>query len=99
MIEGLKFQFSSAEMVKMFEENAAAHDENAAVFERRSELLQEDVERDEIGMSASNSGPRDYKSRAKHSREEAASERFLAAHVIPDEVYQLGIGEMHRFSR
>lgn len=97
MTEGLRFQFTSAEMVEMFTASAQRHEDNAATYDRRAELIQEDIDRDDIAAGGSNSAPRTYASRAKMERSQAANDRFAAAHIIPDEVYRLTENDLYRF--
>jgi hypothetical protein len=88
MIDGLHFDFPSAEIKKHLEDRARYHGDRAAAYRTQFAQLggQEDSPED-LGLSSS--GRKDLAQRAQGHANKAQHFLILAAHVVPNEVYRL----------
>lgn len=92
MIEGLHYDFTSAEVKKHLEDRAAYHRKRCDIYQNSLDKLggQEDAE----DVGASKSGRKDIDDKIKSHKNTAVQFELLAAHLIPNEVYRLKKSDM-----
>ena len=93
MIEGLKVEVKSAELVEHLERRAHYHEAKKTFYERQAASLAEGAA---SNPGASNDPVTSLKQSATNHSNRAAFFSFLADHVVPKETYRLDEADLMR---
>ena len=93
MIEGLKIDIPSVELVEHLTERATFHLERGKFYREQAKAI---GERGDIIADVTNDPQRNLNQSGKTHEERYAFFRFLAEHVVPSETYRLNESDLAR---
>ena len=102
MIEGLRLEIKSDELVTLLSQRVEYHSGKAAWFEKKvaelgPDLKEMDDEAEAIGKYTTAQDPvQSFRTKAKHHRDRATVFRFMVEHVVKDERYVLQESDLAR---
>lgn len=100
MIEGLKLDVNGPELVMHLNDRAGVHEKKAEIYAKQIGAIKqaEDEDEDErdAWANASNDPKADLRRRMRDHQRKAGMFRFMAGHVLVDEIYRLSEQDLTR---
>ena len=94
MIEGLKFQMTSEELVTHLKAREAYHMDKYTQYIEQAERFKDDTEANVVTKNLTNSPAESLRSTAKEHKKKAEYAKWRAEHTIPNEIYYLHANDL-----